>query len=80
MGAAARDAIGAAEGDEPIAVVRPADARDVSTVLRVARARRSRIPTTCSAIVTAHANLGRHKNTTTSHASSSGISPRGSSA
>lgn len=52
VGAAARDAIGGAEADEPIAVVRPADAQDVSAVLRVARARhlgvvpRSRLPAT----------------------------------
>jgi hypothetical protein len=47
---AARDAAGGGEGDEPVAVVRPADARDVSTVLRVGRARhlpvlvKSRLP------------------------------------
>jgi hypothetical protein len=47
---AARDAAGGGEGEEPVAVVRPADERDVSTVLRVGRARhlpvlvRSRLP------------------------------------
>lgn len=50
VGVPAREAIGGGEGDEPIAVVRPVDARDVSTVLRVGRARhltvapRARLP------------------------------------
>lgn len=47
VGQAAREAIGGGEGDDPVAVVRPGDARDVSVVLRVARSRH--LPVICRA-------------------------------
>lgn len=47
VGAAAREAIGGGDGDDPAAVVRPADAADVTTTLRVARARH--LPVICRA-------------------------------
>ena len=47
VGQAARDMIGGGDGDDPVAVARPADAREVSIVLRVARSRH--LPVICRA-------------------------------